>query len=149
MRITDSIFLTFLAIILLNLSRESRHTNVQDGAVLAYCICKKTLKFYTVNCLSFMTEFFNLFLSMCFLVPCTQLLQSKNSVCNLPSLSDIINTKKGSTYIFGDINLDCLKGIVSRDWGELQMIPVDSLEVFSIAGSYFYSFLTTFSCLNL
>ena len=39
------------------------------------------------------------------------------------------------------------KGIVSRDWGELQMIPVDSLEVFSIAGSYLYSFLTTFSCL--
>ena len=32
------------------------------------------------------------------------------------------------------------KGIVSRDWGELQMIPVDSLEVFSIAGSYFYFF---------
>ena len=42
-----------------------------------------------------------------------------------------------------------VKGIVSRDWGELQMIPVDSLEVFSIAGSYLYSFLTTFSCLNL
>ena len=42
-----------------------------------------------------------------------------------------------------------LKGIVSRDSGELQMIPVDSLEVFSIAGSYLYSFLTTFSCLNL
>ena len=41
------------------------------------------------------------------------------------------------------------KGIVSQDWGELQMIPVDSLEVFSIAGSYFYSFLTMFSCLNL
>ena len=41
-----------------------------------------------------------------------------------------------------------LKGIVSRDWGELQMIPVDSLEVFSIAGSYFYFFLTTLSCLN-
>ena len=33
-----------------------------------------------------------------------------------------------------------IKGIVSRDWGELQMIPVDSLEVFSIAGSYFYFF---------
>ena len=29
-----------------------------------------------------------------------------------------------------------LKGIVSRDWAELAMIPVDSLEVFSIAGSY-------------
>ena len=41
------------------------------------------------------------------------------------------------------------KGIVSQDWGELQMIPVDRSEVFSIAGSYFYSFLTTFSCLNV
>ena len=29
------------------------------------------------------------------------------------------------------------------------MIPADSLEVFSIAGSYLYSFLTTSSCLNL
>ena len=29
------------------------------------------------------------------------------------------------------------------------MIPVDSSEVFTIAGSYFYYFLTTFSCLNL
>ena len=29
------------------------------------------------------------------------------------------------------------------------MIPVDILEVFSIDGSYFYFFLTTFSCLNL
>ena len=36
------------------------------------------------------------------------------------------------------------KGIVSRDWGELQMIPVDSLEVFSIAGSYFYFFNNVF-----
>ena len=35
-----------------------------------------------------------------------------------------------------------LKGIVSPDWVELAMIPVDSLEVFTIAGSYFYSFLT-------
>ena len=41
------------------------------------------------------------------------------------------------------------KGIVSRDWVELQMIQVDSLEVFSIAGSYFYFFKTKFSCLNL
>ena len=32
----------------------------------------------------------------------------------------------------------CFKGIVSRDWGELQMISVDSLEVLSITGSYFY-----------
>ena len=30
-----------------------------------------------------------------------------------------------------------LKGIVSRDWGELQMILLDSLEVLSTAGSYF------------
>ena len=30
------------------------------------------------------------------------------------------------------------KGIVSRDWGELQMIPVDILEVLSIARSYLY-----------
>ena len=29
------------------------------------------------------------------------------------------------------------------------MIPVDSLEVFSIVGSYFYVVSTTFSCLNL
>ena len=29
------------------------------------------------------------------------------------------------------------------------MIPADSLEVFSIAGSYLHSFLTMFSCLNL
>ena len=47
------------------------------------------------------------------------------------------------------LQLEEFKGIVSRDWGELQMIPVYSLEVFSIAGSYFYSFLTTFSYLNL
>ena len=37
-----------------------------------------------------------------------------------------------------------LKGIVSRDWGELQMIPVDSLQVFSIAGSYFTFFKQLF-----
>ena len=43
----------------------------------------------------------------------------------------------------------CIKGIVSRDWAELEMISMDRSEVFSIAGSYFYSFLTTFSCLNL
>ena len=47
------------------------------------------------------------------------------------------------------MRMNNIKGIVSRDWGELQMIPVDSSEVFSIAGSYLYSFLTTFSCLNL
>ena len=42
------------------------------------------------------------------------------------------------------------KGIVSRDWAELSMIPVDSSQVFSSAGSYFfYSFSTTFSCLNI
>ena len=29
------------------------------------------------------------------------------------------------------------------------MISMDRSEVFSIAGSYFYSFLTMFSCLNL
>ena len=32
------------------------------------------------------------------------------------------------------------KGIVSRDWGELQMIPMDKSEVFSNAGSYSYLF---------
>ena len=50
---------------------------------------------------------------------------------------------------YNQLKLATIKGIVSRDWGELQMIPVDSLEVFSIAGSYFCSFLTIFSCLNL
>ena len=42
-----------------------------------------------------------------------------------------------------------LKGIVSRDWAELEMMSVDRSEVVSIAGSYFYSFLTAFSCLNI
>ena len=32
------------------------------------------------------------------------------------------------------------KGIVSRDWEELEIILMDSSEVFSIAGSYFYFF---------
>ena len=51
--------------------------------------------------------------------------------------------KSGKKYLF------LIIGIVSRDWGELQMISMDRSEVFSIAGSYFYSFLITFSCLNL
>ena len=34
-------------------------------------------------------------------------------------------------------------------WAELEMMSRDRSEVFSIAGSYFYLFLTTFSCLNL
>ena len=42
-----------------------------------------------------------------------------------------------------------VKGIVSRDWAERQMIPMDKSEAFRIAGSYFYFFKTTFSCLNL
>ena len=52
-------------------------------------------------------------------------------------------------YILQNENKAKVKGKVSRDWGELQMIPVDSLKVFSIAGSYFYFFKTIFSCLNL
>ena len=38
-----------------------------------------------------------------------------------------------------------LKGIVSRDWGGLQMILLDRLEVFIISASGFYLFLSTFS----
>ena len=43
-----------------------------------------------------------------------------------------------------------VKGIVSRDWGELPMIPMDKSEVFSIAGSYLYSFnnVFMFKCLK-
>ena len=47
-------------------------------------------------------------------------------------LKALLQEVNKNNYIF--------KGIVSRDWGELQMIPVDSLEVFSIARSYFYFF---------
>ena len=60
----------------------------------------------------------------------------KNDKCKILHLEKIVNT-----VIF--------LWVVSRDWGELLMIPVDSSEVFTIAGSYFYYFLTTFSCLNL
>ena len=51
----------------------------------------------------------------------------------------------GTLYLQGSVEKllvkltsGCFKGIVSRDWGELQMISVDSLEVLSITGSYFY-----------
>ena len=37
------------------------------------------------------------------------------------------------------------KGIVSRDWGGLQMILLGRLEVFIISASSFYLFLSTFS----
>ena len=50
---------------------------------------------------------------------------------------------------FGIQRWKAIKGIVSRNWAELEMISMDRSEVFSIARSYFYSFLTTFSCLNL
>ena len=39
-----------------------------------------------------------------------------------------------------------LKGIVSRDWGGLQMILLDRLEVFNISVSHF--FLSAFSYSN-
>ncbi len=41
-----------------------------------------------------------------------------------------------------------LKGIVSRVWEQLQWNPSDRSEVFRIAGAYFYSLLTPFSCFN-
>ena len=43
-------------------------------------------------------------------------------------------------YTVSYILFNVLKGIVSRDWGELQMISVDSLELLSIARSYFTYF---------
>ena len=40
--------------------------------------------------------------------------------------------------------LDVLKGIVSRDWGGLQMILLDRLEVFNISAAGFFLFCCRF-----
>ena len=37
-------------------------------------------------------------------------------------------------------NYDLFKGIVSRDWAELEMILLDRLEVFNISTSHFFFF---------
>ena len=41
--------------------------------------------------------------------------------------------------------LKLLKGIVSRDWAELEMISMDRSEVFNISASCFYFILMPFS----
>ena len=66
----------------------------------------------------------------------------------------------GSTFIFssGLVHphlfltprfVPTLKGIVLRNWAELEMISMDRSEVCSSPGSYFYFVITTFLCLNL
>jgi hypothetical protein len=42
----------------------------------------------------------------------------------------------------------CIKGIVSWVWEQLQWNPSDRSEEFRTAGAYFYSFLMPFSCFN-
>ena len=51
------------------------------------------------------------------------------------------NDKSSSKFFF----LWELKGIVSRDWGGLQMILLDSLEVFNVSASSSFLHLSAFS----
>ncbi len=48
----------------------------------------------------------------------------------------------------GDEICTPLKGIVSRDWEQIQWIPSDRSEECRVAGAYFFPILMSFSCLN-
>ena len=51
---------------------------------------------------------------------------------------ELFGSSKGLLAVRESILKKHVKGIVSRDWGELQMIPMDKSEVFSSARSYFF-----------